>query len=134
MKNKILVLLSFMFLFSAGFSAGAGVISVNKDTYKKEVFEHKGIVLFVFSSTGCAPCITLKRDLATLKEDAKYKDVKIVEIMYNKDNKPVFDTYGIRSAPWLLVFKNGAEAADRYQGHNRDLFLAEIRKDLDKLL
>ena len=83
-----------------------GLISANKDNFKKEVLDYKGTVLVDFNATWCGPCKMLKPVLEEIAlESDKYK---IVAVDVDEESE-LAKEYGVLSIPCLVLFKNGKE-------------------------
>ncbi len=82
------------------------IVDGNKDNFKKEVLNKKGIVLVDFNADWCGPCRMLRPILDEIVEENK--DARIVSI--NIDNEEeLAEEYSIFSIPCLVVFKDGKE-------------------------
>jgi len=89
------------------------VISITDASFASEVLESKNLVLVDFWAPWCGPCKMIAPvldDLATHNTS----NAKITKI--NIDDEPqTADTYGVRSIPTLMLFKDG-EAVDTKVG------------------
>ena len=88
-------------------------ISVNKETFSKEVLEQSKLVLVDFWAEWCGPC---KQIAPTLEELAdKYSENLSVCKVDVDTNRELALQYNVRSIPSLMIFKNG-EMADSLFG------------------
>lgn len=88
---------------------GKNVAVVNDINFENEVLRAQGPVLVDFGATWCGPCKALAPIVSKLADDGvgRYKVVSV-----DIDDAPgVATKYGIRSAPTVIVFKNGEPAA-----------------------
>lgn len=76
--------------------------SVSDETFHKEV--ETGTVVVDFWAQWCGPCRAIAPVLERLSD--QYPDIKVlkVDIMENKD---LAVQYGVRSIPYLAIFKDG---------------------------
>ena len=80
-------------------------ISVNKETFSKEVLEQSKLVLVDFWAEWCGPC---KQIAPTLEELAdKYSENLSVCKVDVDTNRELALQYNVRSIPSLMIFKNG---------------------------
>ena len=80
-------------------------ISVNKETFSKEVLEQSKLVLVDFWAEWCGPC---KQIAPTLEELAdKYSENLSVCKVDVDTNSELALQYNVRSIPSLMIFKNG---------------------------
>ena len=83
----------------------AEIIDVTDATFEGEVLKSKTPVLVDFWAEWCAPCRAIAPIVKDLAEQYGEK-IKIVKI--NIDDSPQTPgTYGIRSIPTVLAFKDG---------------------------
>ena len=81
------------------------MLPVTDKEFKKEVEEHKGLVVVDFWAEWCGPC---KAFMPIIKEVAKNNKARVKIVSMNIDENP--DTparLGIRSIPTLMMFKIG---------------------------
>jgi len=80
-------------------------ISVNKETFSKQVLEQSKLVLVDFWAEWCGPC---KQIAPTLEELAdKYSENLSVCKVDVDTNRELALQYNVRSIPSLMIFKNG---------------------------
>ena len=76
---------------------------VNKDSFKLEVEEAKGLVVIDFYADWCGPCRMLAPVMAELEKD--YPAVKFCKI--NVDNDPdLASIFKVQSIPFIALVKN----------------------------
>ena len=76
---------------------------VNKDSFKLEVEEAKGLVVIDFYADWCGPCRMLAPVMAELEKD--YPAVKFCKI--NVDNVPdLASIFKVQSIPFIALVKN----------------------------
>jgi len=103
------------------------VTQINKDSFKAEVLDQKGIVFVDFYADWCGPC---KMTGPILEELAKEKkEMKFVKV--NVDENPELTSqYQIFSIPTFVVFKEGKMVSQFVGGHSKEGFLREINKTM----
>lgn len=83
----------------------AEIIDVTDSTFDSEVLKSATPVLVDFWAEWCAPCRAIA---PVIKEIANEKAGKLKVVKINIDESPQTPgTYGIRSIPTVLIFKNG---------------------------
>ena len=83
----------------------ADVLSVTDASFQADVLNAPGLVLVDFWAEWCGPCRMLSPILEEVSQSLKGK-VKVVKM--NVDENPSSpSTYGVRSIPTLVLFKNG---------------------------
>lgn len=83
----------------------AEITDVTDSTFDREVLKSTTPVLVDFWAEWCAPCRAIA---PVIKEIANEKAGKLKVVKINIDESPQTPgTYGIRSIPTVLVFKNG---------------------------
>lgn len=104
------------------------IVTVNQDSFQKNVLESQKPVLVDFWAPWCGPC----KMVAPIVEDlAKEYSGKAKFAKVNVDESPfVASSYGIMSIPTIIIFKNGkpAEQVIGYKPKN------EFKKLLDSVL
>jgi thioredoxin 1 len=83
----------------------ADVITLEDQTFEKEVLKSDTPVLVDFWAVWCQPCKAIAPVVDALA--AKYKGKLKVAKMDVDQHQMVPQQYGIRSIPTLLLFKNG---------------------------
>ena len=91
----------------------AGMVELNDSTFESEVLRSEAPVLVDFWAPWCGPC----RILAPVVEEiaTSYSGRLKVGKLNVDDNQETTMTYGIRSIPTLIIFKNG-KALDQIIG------------------
>lgn len=82
------------------------IISVNDDSFEKEVLNHNETVLVVFSASWCGPCRSLTPILEKFADESG--DVKVVKIDVDEAIS-VSSKFGIKGVPTLIAMKDGKE-------------------------
>ena len=75
--------------------------------FEEVVLKSETPVLVDFNATWCGPCRMLKPTLDQVA--AERPDVKVVGVDID-ENMDLAVEYGVFSIPWLVLFKDGAEA------------------------
>lgn len=88
--------------------------NVNSDTFDQEISE--GTVVVDFWAQWCGPCRAIAPILEDLSSEHNIKVLK-VDIM---DNKELAAQYGVRSIPYLAVFKDGVMVDSKVGFSGRD--------------
>jgi thioredoxin 1 len=92
------------------------VAAVDQQSFPSEVLASKTPVLVDFWAAWCGPCRMLAPVVEKLAESFAGR-VKFVKLD-TEENPDVAGTYGIRSIPCLILFKDGKEI-DRFTGFDR---------------
>lgn len=105
------------------------VLHTDKNGFKKEVLDHKGLVLVDFYADWCGPCKMTEPVIDELaKEQTEMKFVKI-----NVDeNQELTSTYQIFSIPTFMIFKDGQALSQFVGAMGKEGFLAEINQAKSK--
>ena len=83
----------------------------NDQDFKLDVLESDKYVLVDFWAEWCGPCKAIAPSLEEISEEMKDK-LKVVKV--NVDENPtVSQSYGIRSIPALMIFKNGEKVSEK---------------------
>jgi len=104
----------------------AQVINVTDDTFQQEVLHSPIPVIVDFWATWCAPC----RIIAPIVEEiAKEYDGKLKVCKLDVDNNPnTAITYGVRSIPTLLYFKDGKVVGTTIGAVGKSKIMEQIAK------
>lgn len=82
------------------------IVNVNKNNFKEEVLDYKGMLLVDFYADWCGPCKMLRKvlDEIVLEND----NYKIVSVNVDSEDELALE-YNIMSIPCLILFKDGKE-------------------------
>lgn len=98
---------------------------INKDQFKQEVLDNKGVVFVDFYAEWCGPCKTTEPIIHELSDEMK--DIKFVQI--NVDENPeLASQYSVFSIPTFMLFKNGQTVSQFVGAMGKEAFVAEIHK------
>jgi len=84
----------------------SNVIELNDNNFEEEVIKSSEPVLVDFWAEWCGPCKMIAPSVENISSEYKGK-LKVGKLDVDS-NPTVSSTYGIRSIPTLLIFKNGA--------------------------
>ena len=82
-------------------------ITVNENTFEKEVILADKPVLVDFYADWCGPCRMLRPTLEAIADERS--DVKVAAVNID-ENPDLADEFDIASIPCVILFQNGAEA------------------------
>ncbi len=85
------------------------IVHLTAATFDREVVQHAGITIVDFWATWCGPC----KMLAPLLDEiaaARVGSVKVAKVNIDEEQRVVM-RFNVRSAPALLIFKNGEPVA-----------------------
>lgn len=101
------------------------VQTVTKDTFQKDVLEHKGIVFIDFYADWCGPCKLTSPIIDELANEMQ--NIKFVQV--NVDENPeLSQTYSVFSIPTFLIVKDGTIVSQFVGAMGKEGFLNEIKK------
>ena len=80
-------------------------VILNKDNFRTEVLDAKGLVLVDFWATWCGPCRMLASTVAQVAEENEGK-VKVCKLDVDQA-MDIAMSYGVASIPTLILFKDG---------------------------
>ena len=87
------------------------ILSINEESFEKEVINSELPVLIDFWAEWCGPCKEISPVLEEIYKEMNEK-IKIVKI--NIDENPnIPNKYGIQSIPTLIIFKKGEPVATK---------------------
>ncbi|MEC7880535.1 MAG: thioredoxin [Chloroflexota bacterium] len=84
----------------------SNVIELNDNNFEEEVIKSKEPVLVDFWAEWCGPCKMIAPSVENISGEYEGK-LKVGKLDVDS-NPTVSSTYGIRSIPTLLIFKDGA--------------------------
>ena len=84
----------------------SNVIELNDNNFEEEVIKSGDPVLVDFWAEWCGPCKMIAPSVENISSEYEGK-LKVGKLDVDS-NPTVSSTYGIRSIPTLLIFKNGA--------------------------
>jgi thioredoxin 1 len=84
----------------------SNVIELNDNNFEEEVIKSSEPVLVDFWAEWCGPCKMIAPSVENISNEYEGK-LKVGKLDVDS-NPTVSSTYGIRSIPTLLIFKNGA--------------------------
>ena len=85
------------------------IVHLTADTFDQEVVEHSGITIVDFWATWCGPCKMLAPLLDEIAAERAGR-VKVAKVNVDEEQRVVM-RFNVRSAPTLLIFKNGKPVA-----------------------
>ena len=95
----------------------------DEGNFDAEVLSRPGLVMVDFWSEGCVPCKQLSRVLTQLADEIP-PGVRIGTVKVN-DNQKLAERFGVRAAPTLMFFKDGA-VVDTRTGVDRRQVLKKL--------
>lgn len=102
------------------------VLHLTDENFQEEVLNSKLPVIVDFWATWCAPCRMIA---PIIDEIAKEYDGKIKVCKLDVDNNPnTAITYGVRSIPTLLFFKDGKLISSSIGAVGKSKILEQIEK------
>ena len=105
------------------------VLTINKDSFQKEVLENQSLVLVDFYADWCGPCRMTGPIIDELSKEIS--DVRFVKI--NVDENPdLASQYQVFSIPTFIVFKNGQVVHQFVGVLSKEGFINEINQIKDK--
>lgn len=97
---------------------------INKDNFKEEILDYKGLVLVDFYATWCGPCMMLQKELELLENEYK-SNLKICKV--NVDEQPELAMeFNISSIPYVRIYNDG-KLKNEFLGYRNN---EEIKKFL----
>lgn len=101
------------------------VLQINKDQFKKEVLDYKGVVFVDFYADWCGPCKVTGPVIDAISNEIK--NVKFVKVNVD-ENSDLAAEYSVFSIPTFYVFKDGKTVSQLVGAMGKEAFLAEIKK------
>ena len=83
----------------------SSITHITDDNFESEVIQKKGLILVDFWASWCAPCHMITPILEELSIELK-DDIEIKKLNVD-ENQGIASSFGIRSIPTLILFKNG---------------------------
>ncbi len=100
------------------------VTHTDKNSFQKEVLDHKGMVFVDFYADWCGPCKMTGPIIDELSNEIT--DLKFVKV--NVDESPeLSSSYQIFSIPTFMVFKDGQAVHQFVGAMGKEGFLQEIK-------
>jgi len=91
----------------------AKTVQLDQDNFQSEILEHQGTALVDFWADWCGPCHALAPTIDALAAETDgHSKVGKVDV---EANPALAETYGVRSIPTLIFFRDGVEV-DRLVG------------------
>lgn len=100
------------------------VVHLNKDNFKSEVLDSKGLVLVDFWATWCGPCQMLGPVIEEIAGEVT--DAKICKLDVD-ENQELAKEYRVMSIPTLIVFKDGQIAKREVGAKPKDEILQMLK-------
>lgn len=103
----------------------SNVKTINKDSFKTEVLDQKGVVFVDFYADWCGPCKMTEPIIDELS--GQIADVKFVKVNVD-ENAETASQYSVFSIPTFVLFKDGKVAGQTVGAQGKEQFLKEIEK------
>lgn len=91
----------------------ANTVAISDANFEETVLKSKGLVLVDFWAPWCGPCLSIAPSLEQLA--VQYQGKVTIAKMNVDENASIPVQYGVRSIPFLALFKNG-EVVDSVVG------------------
>ena len=93
------------------------ITHVNDDAFEQEVLKSETPVLLDFWAEWCGPCKAIAPVLDELAQQYEGK-LRVVKVNIDQNQRTAL-SYGVRSIPTLMVFKNGKVEATQIGGTSK---------------
>ncbi|MFJ9615919.1 thioredoxin family protein [Streptomyces noursei] len=109
---------------------GAAEISeITDDTFAAEVLTAELPVLVEFTADWCPPCRQLAPVLAAIADEERGR-LKVVQLDVDRNPRTMI-AYGVRSAPTLIVFRDGEPVRSMVGARSKRRLLQELAPVLE---
>ena len=102
------------------------ITHVSDDAFEQEVLKSETPVLLDFWAEWCGPCKAIAPMLDELAQQYEGK-LRVVKVNIDQNQRTAL-TYGVRSIPTLMVFKNGKVEATQIGGASKGQLTQMIDK------
>jgi len=102
----------------------SNVIELNDNNFEEEVIKSSEPVLVDFWAEWCGPCKMIAPSVENISGEYQGK-LKVGKLDVDS-NPTVSSTYGIRSIPTLLIFKNGAPVDQIVGAVGQDVIASKV--------
>ncbi len=104
------------------------MLELNKENFKAEIEDHKGVAMVDFWASWCGPCQMATPIMEKVSQEMTGK-AKFAKLNVD-DNQELASRFGVMSIPTFVFFKDGQEV-DRQIGLQGE---EEIKANIEKLL
>lgn len=103
---------------------GKNIIEVSDDNFQETVIDSEVPVLLDFWAEWCGPCKMIAPSVEKISEE--YSDKLKVGKLDVDSNPNISSTFGIRSIPTLLIFKNGSPVDQIVGAVSKEVISAKV--------